>query len=302
MNCCCLLLCSTMAMSQADQPAVPVAPQPSTREIRIGPGELVSVGVFGVPEFNQDVRVTEDGNVSLPLLGTVSLSGKTAFEAQQTIATALVAGGFFREPQVTVAVKDFTSHGISVLGEVERPGVYPAMSTRRLFDLISLAGGFTPKAGKLVTLTHREAPQQQDHVILTNDPAKSLQSNVEVFPGDTIVVSKAGIVYVVGDVGKPGGFIMENGERMTLLEALAMAQGVNRTAAVSSAKLIRRSSGTPQEVPIALKGILAAKTADIDLMPEDILFVPGSLAKNAFRRGIDSALQIATSVAVYGIH
>jgi polysaccharide export outer membrane protein len=268
--------------------------------MKIGPGDLVEVSVFGVSDFKQEGRVSDTGEVSLPLIGSVLVGGLSIEDAQTTIAKALVKGGYFREPHVTVLIKDFASSGISVLGEVSKPGVYPVMSTRRLYDLISLAGGFTPKAGKLVTITHRETPDTPEKVILTNDPAKSLQSNVEVYPGDTIVVSKAGIVYVVGDVGKPGGYLMENGERMTLLEAVAMAQGINRTAAYGAAKLIRRSSGTPQEVPIQLKGIMSAKAPDIELMPEDILFVPGSLAKNAFKRTMDSALQIATNVAIYG--
>jgi polysaccharide export outer membrane protein len=188
------------------------------------------------------------------------------------------------------------------MGEVEKPGVYPAMSSRRLFDLVSLAGGFTVKAGKQVSITHRDLPTEPESVLLTSDPAKSMESNVVVYPGDTIVVSRAGIIYVVGDVGRPGGFVIENGEKMTVLQAIAMAQGVNRTAAMGAARLIRRSSGKPEEIKIQLKGIMSAKATDVEMMPEDILFVPGSAAKNAMRRGMESALQIATSVAIYGVH
>ena len=316
---CCCLLVSTLGLSQGvvetPTPVATVVPLPNTDvppsstlvtvsrdKMRIGAGDLLEVSVFGVSDFKQEGRVSEGGEISLPLVGSIDIGGQTIEEAQKIIEQALVKGGYFRDPHVTVLIKDFASQGVSVLGEVMKPGVYPAMSTRRLYDMISLAGGFSPKAGRLITVTHRDTPETPEKVMLTNDPAKSMQSNVPVYPGDTIVVAKAGIVYVVGDVGKPGGFIMENGERMTLLEAIAMAQGVNRTAATGSAKLIRRTSGTPTEVPIQLKGILSAKAPDIDLMAEDILFVPGSLAKNAFRRGLDSALQIATSVAIYGAH
>jgi len=272
------------------------------QELRIGPGDLVEVTIFGVADFKQEGRISDSGEMSLPLIGMVRVGGSTVEEASKIIKDKLVSGGYFRDPAVTVLIKDFASQGISVLGEVDKPGVYPAMSTRRLYDMISLAGGFTQKAGKLVTVTHRDTPTHPDSIILTNDPAKSMQSNVVVYPGDTIVVSKAGIVYVVGDVAKPGGFVMENGEKMTVLQAIAMAQGVNRTAALGQAKLVRRTSGQPEEVKIELKGILSAKAPDVDLMAEDILFIPGSLAKNAIRRGFDSALQIATSVAIYGAH
>lgn len=271
-------------------------------QLRIGPGDLVEVSIYGVPDFKQEGRISDSGELSLPLIGMVKLGGSTVEDARTILRDALVSGGYFRDPAVTVLIKDFASQGISVMGEVERPGVYPAMSTRRLYDLVSLAGGFTPKAGKLVTITHRDNPTKPDSIIVTNDPAKSMQSNVVVYPGDTIVVSKAGIVYVVGDVARPGGFVMENGEKMTVLQAIAMAQGVNRTAAVGQAKLVRRTSGQPEEVKIALKGILSAKAPDVDLMAEDILFIPGSMAKNVMKRGFESAIQIATSVAIYGAH
>jgi polysaccharide biosynthesis/export protein len=278
------------------------SPNPSREKIRIGAGDLLAVSVYGVTDYNQETRVGDSGEIMLPLVGTLNVGGLTVDAAQHTIAKALVSGGYFRDPHVTVMIKDYSSQGISVMGEVTRPGVYPTMSTKRLFDVVSLAGGFTAKAGRLVTITHRDAPDQPVSVMVTNDPAKSLQSNVEVYPGDTIVVSKAGIVYVVGDVVRPGGFVMENGEKMTVLQALAMAQGINRTAAVGSARLIRRSSGKPEEIKLPLKKILSAKGEDMELLAEDILFIPGSLAKNALRRGMESAIQIATSVAVYGIH
>lgn len=285
-------------------PVLPPAPfAPAIRDsLRIGPGDLLEVSVYGVSDFRQEGRVGGSGEMMLPLIGAVKVGGSTPEEAQSIVAKALVSGGYFRDPHVTVLIKDFSSQGVSVLGEVAHPGVYPAMSTRRLFDVISLAGGFSPKAGRLVTITHRDTPEKPAEVMVTNDPAKSMESNVEVYPGDTVVVSRAGIVYVVGDVLRPGGFVMENGEKMTVLQAIAMAQGVNRTAAVGSAKLIRRSTGKPEEIKLELKGILSAKAPDVDLLPDDILFIPGSLAKNAFRRGIDSAIQIATSVAIYGIH
>jgi polysaccharide export outer membrane protein len=271
-------------------------------KLRIGPGDLLEVSVYGVPDFKQEGRIGDSGEIMLPLIGSVTLGGLTVDEAQTKVAQALVAGGYFRDPHVMVLIKDFASQGISVMGEVDKPGVYPAMSTRRLYDLVSQAGGFTPKAGKLVTITHRDHPTEPENIVLTNDPAKSMASNVVVYPGDTIVVSKAGIVYVVGDVGRPGGFVMENGEKMTVLQAIAMAQGVNRTAALGSARLIRRSNGKPEEIKVPLKGIMSAKANDVDLMPEDILFIPGSMAKNAMKRGLESVLQVATSVAIYGAH
>jgi polysaccharide biosynthesis/export protein len=201
-----------------------------------------------------------------------------------------------------VVIKDFSSQGVSVLGEVTRPGVYPMVGTRRLYDLISQAGGFTPKAGKLVTITHRDQPSVPDKVVMSDDPAKSVESNVEIDPGDTIAVSKAGIVYVVGDVQRPGGFVMENNERMTVLQAVALAQGTNHTAALNAARILRRTTTGPTEVKIPLKQIMAAKASDMELRPDDILFIPGSAAKGALSRGMESVFQIASSMAIFAVH
>lgn len=269
-------------------------------KIRIGAGDLVEISLYGVADFKNESRVSESGELSVPLAGPVNVGGLTIEEAQERVAKALKDGGYFRDPHVMILIRDFASQGISILGEVTKPGVYPAMSTRRLYDIVSLAGGFGPKAGKTITITHRDHPDQPEKVILSSDQTKSMESNVEVYPGDTILVGRAGVVYVVGDVVRPGGFLMENSERMTVLEAVALAQGVNRTAALGAAKVIRRSGGHPQEVKIPLKSIMAAKANDVDLMPDDILFIPGSAAKGAAKRGMDSVIQIATSLAIFG--
>jgi polysaccharide export outer membrane protein len=302
------LLGGTVNVQNPVEPQVPAesasAPASSAavgrEKIRIGAGDLVEVSLYGVSDFKNETRVSESGEISVPLAGSVNVGGLTIEQAQEKVAKALVDGGFFRDPHVMILIRDFASQGISILGEVVKPGVYPAVSTRRLYDIISQAGGFGAKAGKYVTITHRDRPNDPEKVALNADPAKSVESNVEVFPGDTIVVSRAGIVYVVGDVMRPGGFVMENSEHMTVLEAVALAQGVNRTAALGAARLIRRTSGKPEEVKIPLKGILAAKADDVEMMPDDILFIPGSAAKGAAKRGVDSVVQIATSLAIFG--
>ena len=270
--------------------------------IRIGTGDLIEVSIYGVPDFHQTARVNELGSVSLPLIGECKVGGETVEEAQESIAKPLVSGGYFRDPHVTVLIKEYASQGVSMLGEITKPGVYPMVGTRRLYDLVSEAGGFTAKAGKLVTITHRDEPNQAQKINISDDLAKSPESNVEVFPGDTIVVSKAGIVYVVGDVQRPGGFVMENNERMTVLQAIALAQGTTRTAALGAARILRRTPSGPTEVKIPLKQIMAAKSNDMELNPEDILFIPGSAAKGALSRSFEGVFQVATSLAVYGVH
>jgi polysaccharide export outer membrane protein len=173
------------------------------------------------------------------------------------------------------------------------------LGSRRLFDVISAAGGTTPKAGNQITITHRDSTSSSQSLTLAGNANDSTSNNPEVMPGDTVVVHKAGIIYVVGDVRMPGGFIVDK-PGLTALQALAMAQGANPTAKLDGARLIRRTGDQRRDVPIALKKILASKAADVDLQADDILFVPNSTAKTAMHRGLEAIVQAATGVAIYG--
>jgi polysaccharide export outer membrane protein len=296
------------AQSSLSSPQVPQAadsPSTSTQStatvLLIGGGDLLKVSIFGAPESDQEVRVDQAGNVSLSFIGSVHVAGLTNTEAQDLIAKKLVAGGFFAQPQVSVFEKEYATQGISVLGEVQHPGVYPILGTRRLFDVISLAGGTGPKAGRLVSISHRDHPESPRSVMLSNDADESAKSNIEVFPGDTVVVSRAGVVYVVGDVHRPSGVIMDNGTNMTVLQAIAMAEGTNPTASLNKAKLIRTTPTGRQEMPLALKDMLSSKAPDMRLQAEDIIFVPTSAAKSAGKRTLEAIIQTASGVAIYGV-
>ena len=271
-------------------------------KLRIGVGDLLDVSIYGVNDYHPEARVNESGDIDLPLIGTLRVGGATVEEAQNLVSKSLVEGGYFRDPHVTLLIKEFSSERVSILGEVAKPGVYSMVGTRRLFDLISEAGGFSAKAGDEVTITHRDQPNDPATIKLSDQPGKSMLGNVEIDPGDTIVVSKAGIVYVVGDVGRPGGFIMENNQPMTVLQAIAMAAGTNRTAALNSARIVRRTPAGLTEVKIPLKQIMAAKTNDMPMYADDILFIPGSAARSVMTRSMESVFQIATSAAIYGAH
>ena len=124
--------------------------------------------------------------------------------------------------------------------------------------------------------------------------------NISVQPGDTVVVSKAGMVYVIGAVKEPTGIILDN-PHFTVLQAIAMAHGTNPTASLKSTKLIRKAStSSPQELPIPLDTILSAKSPDLELQPDDIVFVPNSAAKTVASRSLEAIVQTATGIAIYG--
>jgi polysaccharide biosynthesis/export protein len=287
------------AIPSAATDARTIPPATSTSELRIGPGDLLEISVFGAAEFNKQVRVSSAGDVSLPLIGSVRLAGLTTALAEKLIEEKLSDGGYFKDPHVSIFEKEYQTQGVSVLGEVQKPGIYPMLGSRRLFDVISAAGGTTPKAGNQITITHRDSSQAPQNLTLAGNANDSTSANPEILPGDTVVVQKAGIVYVVGDVHMPGGFIMDK-PGLTVLQALAMAQGANPTAKLDGARLIRRSGDQHQDLPISLKKILASKAADVELQPDDILFVPNSSAKSAMHRGLEAIVQAATGVAIYG--
>ena len=270
-------------------------------QLVIGAGDLVEVSLYGVPDFKTDVRVDPGGEISLPMLGTVHVSGLSVEQAEKLIEHQLTEKRLYNDPHVTVFEKEYATQGISVLGEVQKPGIYPLLGSRKLYDAISVAGGTTPKAGSYALITHRSDPHNSVRVPLTTGAPESMENNVSIEPGDTILVSKAGIVYVVGDVRQPGGFVMDSGKSITVLQAIALAQGIGPNAALNGAKVVRKTPGGPKEVPLALKKILAAKAPDPVLQAEDIVFVPDSAGKSAFKRGAEAALQAATGVAIWRI-
>jgi polysaccharide export outer membrane protein len=243
--------------------------------------------------------VSDSGDIALPLVGSFHLVGLAADQAAAVIEERYKKAEILRNPQVSVFISEYASQGVSVLGEIMKPGVYPVMTSRRLLDLISLAGGFTPTAGKTVTITHRANPLDPRTVLLSRDPSQTIADNVDILPGDTIVVAKAGVIYVVGAVGKPGGFTMDPNERLTVLQALALAEGSKPDAALNKSKLIRKTGTGPQEIPIPLGKILSSTVSDQTLQPDDIVFVPNSAAKSAARRSLEAIVQTATGVIIY---
>jgi polysaccharide export outer membrane protein len=285
-------------LSQAAAAGVGQPPIQSTG-ILIGSGDLLEVSVYGAPDFEKkETRVSDDGKIILPLIGAQHVQGLTVGQAQALIARQLAAGDFFNDPQVSLSIREYATQGVSVLGSVQKPGVYPMLGPHRLFDALSAAGGLTPQAGRIVTIMHRNAPDQPITISLGKEIQGSVEGNASIYPGDTIMVSKAGIIYVVGEVKKPGGFVIEHGD-MSVLQSLAMAEGANPNAALDSAKLIRTVDGRKQEYPIQLKKILTQKAPDMKLQADDILFIPTSLGKSTARRTMEAILQTATGIAIY---
>ena len=269
--------------------------------LKLGVGDLVEVSVFGVPDLSTKTRIGGSGDIYLPLIDYVHVADLTTDEAQELIQKRLEDGGFVRGPHVSIFVDESASQAITMIGEVNHPGPYPAIGDRRLFDLISAAGGLSDKAGRVVTIEHREDPDHKVVLQLSSNLAEDTQNNVEVKPGDTIIVSRAGIIYVVGDVQRPSGFLIEDNS-LSVLKALALAGGSTRTASLNKTKILRQTPNGIQEIPVQLKKVLYAKSPDVPLVKGDVLFIPGSSTKAAAYRTADAAMSMSTALAVVAIH
>jgi polysaccharide biosynthesis/export protein len=290
-----------------DAPAVIVRDQSA---IAIGPGDLLDLSVFDVPELVLKVRVDVNGCVSLAFLGDVKVGGMTVGNAQRLIARELVARQLVKDPQVSIFIEEFATQGITVYGEVNAPGIYPLMGPHHLYDVISAAGGLTLKSGRTVTVLHAGQSDHPEVVVLANmnageNPLHSTleYANVPIYPGDTIVVSKAGMVYVLGEVNKPGAFLMEDNTSVSVLKATALAGGTTKLASLKGSLILRKSLAGTTQTRIPLDKIYHGKAQDLQLHAEDIVFVPLSNIRNYGAMGLQGAIQAAVySIYAFQLH
>lgn len=268
--------------------------------LKLGAGDLIDVNVYNVPELTTKARVGNSGDIYLPLIDYVHVGDLTVEEAQRMIEKRLADGSFVRNPHVTIFVDESTSQGVTMLGEIGRPGIYPDVGDHKLYAMISQAGGFTQAAARKVSIARRNQTESIN-LDLPRNLADDLSKDVEVLPGDTILVPRAPIIYVVGDVGRPSGLLVDNGT-LTVLQALALAGGTNKTAKMGGVRIIHKGPTGLSEQEVPLKKMLRAQAPDITLQADDILFVPVSGAKAVAGATFGAALSLATAVSIYAIH
>jgi polysaccharide export outer membrane protein len=276
-------------------------PKQAPFSLKIAPGDLLHITVFDVPEMTQEVRVGANGKAQLALVGDIALAGMTAQEAADAIALELRNKKLLLRPQVNVLVKEFASQGVSVTGEVQHPGIYQVLGSRTLLDVISMAGGLTNVADTRITVQRRGAVEDKIVVKLkTDDPATSLANNVQIYPGDLILVPRAGIVYVLGDVNRPGGFVMQDSGTITLLQALAQAGGASKTASLNKAVLMRKNAQGYLSTKLHVGRIERGQDPDLELHANDILFVPNNRLKNVLS-GTQNVASSIGSASIYAV-
>ena len=293
------------------------AKSPQPIQYLLGPGDLISLHVLDLEDVSEKpVRIDPSGSIDLPLIGRLTAAGLSIEQLRTTLAKKLAK--YIESPQIAINVLEYHSQPVSVLGAVNSPGIQQLQSPKRLLDVISVAGGLKPEAGDKLTVTrqihwgtlplpkaHTDSSGQFSVAEISLDSLTKSQNpvdNIFVFPNDTISVPKAEIVYVLGQVKRSGGFPLDSHNSISIIKALALAQGLDHDASPRKARIVRGgevASNNAKEIPVDIQMILDGKAPDMQLSADDVLFIPNNTAKSATRRAAEAALQIATGVIIY---
>jgi len=263
----------------------------------LGPGDLLEITIFDTPELAQRARIDSEGKITLALIGEIAARGLSPDKLAGAITRKLVDGDFMKDPQVSVFVLEYAGQIAYVTGEVTRPGAYALLRSHRLLDLISVAGGLSPHAGNAVTIVRGDKPAQ--NILVDLSDKDEARSNPDILPGDSITVGQTGIVYILGDVNRPGGYMLDRRTTLSVAQAMALAEGAKPSATLGKTVLIRTIQGKQQQIPINLKMILKSRSPDLLLAAGDIVYVPGSLLHGMGRTTLEVIESSAGLAAVY---
>jgi polysaccharide biosynthesis/export protein len=271
------LACLAMLLS------IPLASQEKyIQEYKVGPKDLLEISVFGADDLSKTVRVSEDGKITLPLIGEIAVDGLTKSEVEQKLARIL-GEKYVQNPQVTVFIREYQSKRVSVLGAVEKPGPYQLLGRQTLMQIISEAGGLTRDAGNEIIVIRQMPDGTSNSLHISIDELflkGEAQLNVPLEPDDivNIPVDKVVVVYVFGQVKNPGALQVKKSSLPTLLQAIAQAGGFTDRASRGSVVVKRKDeNGKEKEIKVNARSILRNKQKDLQLLENDTVYVPESL-------------------------
>lgn len=273
-------------------------------KLTLAPGFLMGVSVLDDPDFGGSFRVDQQGDIALPILGTMHVAGETVSAARLQIQKKLLDDQILKNPDVNLTVLEYTAPEVTIVGEVVSPGKYPLLAPHSLVDVLALAGGTTLTAGNEVQITRGGAEDKPVlvHYSRATDP-KTVKDAI-VNSGDTVHVMRAGIVYVLGAVNRPGGYVMQEEGTLNVLQAIALANGTALAANTREIHVLRLDDkGAVVDVALSLQKLTRGRRADMQLHPSDVLYVPMDRVKVALTNGA-SILAAATSASIYafGVH
>jgi polysaccharide biosynthesis/export protein len=271
---------------------------PTGRDVRLSQGDLLVVHLYGAMDYAPPVRVSLDGKIHLPLVDDLMVEGLTIHQTESLITQKLVAGGMYRDPQITVQLTESPNQFVTVTGEVH--GVVPVIGERRLFDVLSTAGGLPATASHMITI-NRQGATEPIVIDLGTDPAQSAHANVPVFAGDTVIVARLGVVYLLGAFKTQGPFPLKQNSPLTLMELAAEGGGTGFEGKYDDLQIIRTVGLERQVVHVDIKKVFHGTAPDPPLQADDIVFLPTSEMKAAIKSGGVSTLMGIASILIYAV-
>ncbi len=288
---------------------------PKNRDVYLGHDDTIAVRLYGSADYASTVRIGLDGLIQLPLIGSIAVEGLTVRRTQDLIAEKLVAAGMYRDPQVSVQIVESPNQFATIVGELH--GVVPIIGERRLYDVLAAVGGGGggSATGTTVVVGGGGLPTTASHIITINrpgvaepivvdmgtDPAKSAQADIPIFPRDTIVVSRVGVVYVLGAFKIQGAIPLQQNAPLTLMKVAALAGGPGFEGQESDLRIIRSVGVDRQVVRVDIKKVINGQAPDPVLQPEDIVFLPTNSMKAAIKSGGISTLLGIASILILAI-
>ncbi len=286
----------------------------AAKDYTLGPGDVFTVTVSDAPEFGGKFRVADSGTIQISGVKTpLPAEGRTPVQLSDDIRRALVDAKQLRDPQVSVFIDEYHGRTVTVLGSVAKPAVYSLQKRSTVLDAVAAAGGALPNSGNTITVVRGEASAEATGTPLGSvqilDMARltkgdGISGNVEVRNRDVISVSAAQVVYVVGAVNKPGGYTMTNpSEGISVVQAVALAQGFTSVASTHHAVIVRQSTSEQgkREIPVDIGQVLNKHATDVLLAPNDILYIPNSGAKQTLKVAGEIAMATINGIAIYGV-
>ena len=294
-----------------------VSQREDTSTYVLGPDDQIKIWALGLEQLSdKNVRVEPNGDIDLPIYGKIRAEGLTLDQLKAELVKRFSQDVL--NPEVSIEIVEFGSQPVSVMGSVNRPGIVQLHGHKTLLEVVSMAEGMRPDAGPRINISR---PVQYGEIPLPNaknDPSgrfsvadvvvkdllegKNPAANILISPHDTITVPRAEAVYVMGAVHKPGEVPLKDNVGISVLQALASAEGLGATPAPGNARIVRLVPGTSErkEIPVDLTKVQAGSAEDLTMRPNDILVVPTSGPKKAAARAVEAAIQTVTGIAIWG--
>jgi polysaccharide export outer membrane protein len=275
----------------------------------VGPNDLIAVSVYDAPELSRTIRIGTDGLIRLPMLKRqIKAEGLFPADLETAIAQALRDEQILVDPFVTVTIAEYHSRPISVSGAVKMPLVFQAEHPVSLLEAIARAQGLSETAGPEVLVSRSQPGPDGATVMLTRritvrnlindaDPAV----NIKLTGGEEIRVPEVSKIYVVGNIKKPGAYPVQNGSDTTVLQMLALSEGLEQFASKNAFIYRREANGSKNEIPVELDKILQRKSPDVPLIANDILYIPDNRGKRAGMKALEAVIAAATGAGAYGL-